>query len=311
MFCNKNKSTLFFFIIIIILVINTSIHKYIQNKTKKYILNKKNKYYNLKIIHLFNNISIYTNIHNITDDVLQEIQEGFKQCTTSGKIKYNSNKNINTNTTNQNKIHYDTRAHIEKHALSLQQCNELVNLAKEFAFEKYEEPVDGKPVYQLDILTSGNKINYPKLWNKIKSIYYNQVKLILHNTDWIQNYKLDFVFLKRYLPTERKYLGIHMDSNFFTVTYLLTDNSLYEGGEFFMYTQKDTLKLEKKIDNYSPKRKDKFVNKHRKKSILPIIANYQIGDAMVFSGEDHYHGILPVTSGERYVLIFFFDRNFS
>ena len=37
-----------------------------------------------------------------------------------------------------------------------------------------------------------------------------------------------------------------------------------------MYTQKDTLKLEKKIDNYSPNRKDKFVNKHRKKSILPI-----------------------------------------
>ncbi len=279
MFYKNNQIIINFLIITIITVlINTSTQKYINNKTKNYK--------NVKI----------TKIRHFID----KIREGFSQ------------NNIGIpNQIYQNRIYYDIRAHIDKKSLSHHECNEIVNFAKQYSFEKYEEPVDGKPVYQLDILTDGKKINYPKLWKKIKPIYENQVKEILDKTTWALNYKLDFVFLKRYLPTERKYLGLHKDSNFFTVTYLLTDTSKYEGGNFFMYTQKNTTTLEHKIDNYSPKEKDKFVNNQNNLSVLPIIVNYQIGDAMVFSGEDHFHGILPVTSGERYVLIFFFDNNLS
>ena len=219
-----------------------------------------------------------------------------------------STANQNYNLNYHNRVQYDTKAHIDRKVLTKHECNELVSLSKQLSFEKYVEPVDGRPVFQVDIITDGNKIHYPKLWKKVKPIFENHVKTTLHNTSWIRNPKLDFVFLKRYMPNERKYLGLHKDSNFFTITYLLSDTSNFEGGEFYMYSKKDTQKLEKKIDTYSPKQKDKFVQNEHKLSHLPII-NYELGDQMVFSGEEHYHGILPVVAGERYVLIFFFDNS--
>ena len=215
----------------------------------------------------------------------------------------NQNYNLNYN----NRVQYDTKAHIDRKVLTKRKCDELVSLSKQISFEKYVEPVDGRPVFQLDIIT-GNKIHYPKLWKKVEPIFENYVKTTLHNTRWIRNPKLDFVFLKRYMPNERKYLGLHKDSNFFTITYLLSDTSNFEGGEFYMYSKQQTKQLENKIDKYSPKQKDKFVQHEHKISHLPII-NSELGDQMVFSGEEHYHGILPVTAGERYVLIFFFDNS--
>ena len=49
--------------------------------------------------------------------------------------------------------------------------------------------------------------------------------------------------------------------------------------------------------------KDRFIKNYKN---LPII-NYEKGDAVIYSGDNHLHGLLPVTKGERYVLIFFFD----
>lgn len=225
---------------------------------------------------------------------------------TNNVITANQNYNLNYN----NRVQLDTKAHIDRNVLTKHKCDELVSLSKQISFEEYIEPVDGRPVFQLDIITDGNKIHYPKLWAKVEPIYETHVKTTLHNTNWIHNPKLDFVFLKRYLPNERKYLGLHTDSNFFTVTYLLSDTSNFEGGEFYMYSKQQTKQLEKKIDTYSPEERDKFVQNEHKLSHLPII-NYELGDQMVFSGEEHYHGILPVDAGERYVLIFFFDNSYS
>jgi len=208
-------------------------------------------------------------------------------------------------------VQYDTQAHIDRAVLSRCECERLVGMSKQISFETYREPVDGKPVFQLDIVTDGKNIKYPKLWTKIKPIYEVHVKKTLQDTAWVgPNPKLDFVFLKRYLPTERDYLGLHTDSNFFTVTYLLSDTSKFEGGELYMYSQKQTRNLENKIEEFSTKQRDTFVRHQHSVSKLPIV-DYDIGDGMVFSGEDHYHGILPVTYGERYVLIFFFDKNES
>jgi len=206
-----------------------------------------------------------------------------------------------------NRSSIDEEAHIDRKALSYEQSTELISLARKYEFEKYDEPVDDEPVYQLDIYKE-NEIFYPKLWNKILPIYENYIKQTLKNTNWINKAKLDFVFLKRYQPNERKELTLHTDDNYVTFIFLLSEKHSFEGGSFYIYTKEKTKNMQNIIES-SIENKKTFINKELKLSTLPIV-NFNRGDAIVFSGEKHAHGILPVKYGERYVLSFFFEKSF-
>lgn len=206
-----------------------------------------------------------------------------------------------------NRTFIDEEAHIDRKALSYEQSQELISLAKRYEFEKYEEPVDDKPVYQLDIYKE-NEIFYPKLWDKILPIYESYIKQTLENTNWINKAKLDFVFLKRYKPNERKELTLHTDDNYVTFIFLLSEKNRFEGGQFYIYTPEKTKNMQNIIES-SIENKNKFINKELKLTKLPIV-NFNTGDAIVFSGQEHAHGILPVNYGERYVLSFFFEKSF-
>ncbi|AII17170.1 putative oxogluterate/iron-dependent dioxygenase [Aureococcus anophagefferens virus] len=206
-----------------------------------------------------------------------------------------------------NRTFIDEEAHIDRKALYYDFSQELISMAKKETFEKYDEPVDDEPVYQLDIYKE-NEIFYPKLWNKILPIYESYIKQTLENTNWINKAKLDFVFLKRYQPNERKELTLHTDDNYVTFIFLLSEKNRFEGGQFYIYTPEKTKNMRNIIES-SIENKQTFINKELKLSKLPIV-NFNTGDAIVFSGQEHAHGILPVNYGERYVLSFFFEKSF-
>ena len=207
---------------------------------------------------------------------------------------------------NRNKIIIDSTGFLEKNILSKKECNKLINLSKKYTFTTDEEPVDGKPVYQIDIITSKNKIDNPNLWKEIQPIYEEKLIPIMKHIPWLStlNYTLDFVFLKRYRPDERTYLGLHTDDNFFTIAILLSSINDFSGGELYIFNTSKTTQYMKIYEDMDNTEKDQFIKNYKK---LPVI-NYNQGDMVAYTGDTHLHGTLPVTQGERYVLIFFFDK---
>lgn len=191
-----------------------------------------------------------------------------------------------------------------KSLISSDQCNKIIELSRKFELSTDPDPTDDKPEYQIDILIS-NEIRNILLWNEIKPIYEEKLIPILNTIPFIIsiNYKLDFVFLKRYKPNERRYMSLHTDDNFFTIGILLSSTNDFSGGELYIYDYKSSKKYDH-INDLDTNEKDKFIKNYKK---LPNI-NYDQGDVVIYSGNKHLHGLLPVTKGERYVLIFFFDK---
>ena len=206
---------------------------------------------------------------------------------------------------NYNKMIIDSTGFLEKNILSVKKCNQLIQLSKKYTFTTDEEPVDNKPVYQIDIITSRDKIDNPDLWKEIQPIYIEKLIPIMNKIPWLSslNYTLDFVFLKRYKPDERTHLGLHTDDNFFTIGILLSSINDFSGGELYIFNTKQTQQYEA-INDMDTKEKDNFIRNYKN---LPIL-NYNQGDIVAYTGDTHLHGTLPVTNGERYVLIFFFDK---
>ena len=98
-------------------------------------------------------------------------------------------------------------------------------------------------------------------------------------------------------------MSLHTDNNYFTIGILLSSINDFNGGDLYIFDYKKSKEYDH-INDLSTDKKDKFIRKYNN---LPII-NYEQGDAVIYSGNEHLHGLLPVTKGERYVLIFFFDK---
>jgi predicted 2-oxoglutarate/Fe(II)-dependent dioxygenase YbiX len=86
----------------------------------------------------------------------------------------------------------------------------------------------------------------------------------------------------------------------FAVTLLLSDESQYEGGEFYLFKPTDLKTLN---HNSTPDERAEVINNIKN---LPII-NQKRGDVIIYKGSSHWHGILPVSSGSRHAIIFFFN----
>lgn len=184
-------------------------------------------------------------------------------------------------------------------------CRNLIHTANKYQFETHDEPVDRKPVYELDLFTS-QQFFYIELWNMIKPYYQNKIVPIV-----LKKYPhsfLSFVFLRRYNNEERKNLSIHTDANRLSINILLSDIKDYKGGEFYIFNHKQTRKYhsfyEKELEGNENK-KEEFIQSFPQ---LPIL-NMNQGDCIIYEGDKHLHGVLPVTKGERYILSFFFDEH--
>lgn len=185
-------------------------------------------------------------------------------------------------------------------------CNNLITLSNTYTFDEDEEPVDGEPVYQIDIYRRDEGIVNEELWDNIKPIYFNNILPLLSEKSWVKDkeHELDFVFLKRYHPDERTHLGLHMDDDYLSATVMLSESSDYENGRFYLFPKTFSNEHEYAVSKLSNEQRDIFINNH---DILPIVHQEQ-GDVIIYTGSDHLHGTLPITQGSRYILIFFFNK---
>lgn len=204
------------------------------------------------------------------------------------------------------KRHYvDRTCFVERGVLSKRECNEIINIAKKYKLKTVSENVDGKPEYQIDVFDEG--VKNEELWEISNKIYEEKLKPILKNEKWLSSKKceLDFVFLKKYSPHERSHIPLHLDDNYLTMSFLLSDTKKFDGGELYVFdlNQSNKMSAFDKSKNFSLELRDKFIKNYKN---LPIL-KYNQGDLTVYTGGVHTHGTLPVTKGERYILTFFFS----
>lgn len=201
--------------------------------------------------------------------------------------------------------HYvDRTCFVEHGVLSKKECIEIINIAKKYKFKTVPEMVDGKPEYQIDVFDEG--VKNEELWKISNKIYEEKLKPILKNEKWLSSNKheLDFVFLKKYSPHERSHIPLHLDDNYLTMSFLLSDTKNFDGGELYVFDLNQSNKMSNldKSTNFSVELRDKFIKNCKN---LPIL-KYNQGDLTVYTGGVHAHGTLPLTRGERYILTFFF-----
>jgi hypothetical protein len=207
--------------------------------------------------------------------------------TSQKKITY-----VNDATT-QPKHFLDTSAYIAKGVLTPEFCEKLIEESRYLTYDTSDEPVDEEPVYQVNIL-EGDRVVHEKLWSMCKDVYHK------HKVNKSSN---DFMFLKRYLPNERVRIPLHYDNSEYTVSFLLSDTKSFQGCQYYMFDKTMSKALES-IASCDAKVRDEFIDKYKN---LPII-DYQQGDMVKFESVTHYHGTLPLTGGERYILTIFYEQ---
>jgi len=195
---------------------------------------------------------------------------------------------------------------VQKSTLSKSECKEFIEIAKKYDLETKPDGVDDKPEYQIDVLDTG--VINEELWEKCRLIYLNKLKPIIESTPWIpSDQRINYIFLRRYEKTERTHIPIHTDDSYLTMSFLLSDTKDFEGGELYVFDSKESIEIDNWDDKFYEKtsNRENFINSHPN---LPIL-DYQRGDLAVYTGGKNYHGILPITSGERYILTFFLDKS--
>lgn len=200
----------------------------------------------------------------------------------------------------------DSEAFLYSRMLCPDECAQLIRMSRERTLSMDLDTVDDMPVYQIDLVQNG-WVSDTGMWSVIGPTFDRKLKPLLAKLPWLQGtaFTLDHAFLKRYRPQERTHLGIHVDSSFFTFNVLLSDPADFEGGEIYIFTPQQTQLHFQRHEAMSTAQKDDWVGGHAE---LPTVAGYGLGDTLAFTGDRHLHGTLPVRSGERVVLTFFFER---
>lgn len=193
--------------------------------------------------------------------------------------------------TRPRRTYIDEEGYVQKGVLSPEECRHLIDIAETSPFETKPDGVDDQPEYQIDILDG--KVKHEKLWSICKKLIPKIDK------------KLHYVFLKRYTPHERTHIPLHYDDNHTTMSFMLSDTKDFEGGELYVFPLKETKKLDEldKKTTMTIEKRNILIDNYKN---LPIL-EYEQGDMAMYPGGTRMHGTLPVTSGKRYVLTFFFD----
>lgn len=188
-------------------------------------------------------------------------------------------------------------------------CETIIEKSNNYTFKTYAEPVDSKKVYQIDVFEH-RKIENPILWKYVKQIYDDSIYPLLQQSYLTYNIftklKISWVFIRRYNTFERDDLSIHNDENRITVNVLLSDTNKYTGGEFYIFDKKTSNKYISYYHNvlqHDEEKKKEFIQSFPN---LPILSMKQ-GDIIIYSGEHHLHGVLPMKSGTRYIISYFLD----
>lgn len=183
-----------------------------------------------------------------------------------------------------------------KNVFSKQDCQRVVEVAKKYEFVNDRlDTIDHQPEHQIDIFTD-DEIKNKELYDLCMDLYRKK----LPNQDHL---KLGYLFLRRYKPEDRSGVPVHFDDSTVTMSVLLSDTGEFEGGRLYVFDEKTSKKFDKDgLDFMENKERGEYMNGRK----LPVM-EYEQGDMVMFEGGKLFHGITPVTGGERYLLSYFFD----
>lgn len=203
-------------------------------------------------------------------------------------------------------FNYNQRGYVlKRQLLTKDYCNMLIKEANKHMFETYNEPVDNFPVYEIDIFSEDYIVNM-KMWEFIEVFYQKKIEPYVQRK--YPNCILNFIFLRRYNNYERDKISIHTDDSELSINIMLSENKNYTGGEFYIFNRRQSNKyipFYKKHLKGREENKQQFIDSFSKLPIIPI----DQGDCIIYEGKKHLHGVLPVTSGVRYMISFFFKEN--
>jgi predicted 2-oxoglutarate/Fe(II)-dependent dioxygenase YbiX len=179
---------------------------------------------------------------------------------------------------------------------SKQECEHIIKVANKYEFNNNKrDTIDHQPEHQIDIYTD-DEVKNKELYDICMDMYHKH----LPNHDHL---KLGYVFLRRYNPNDRNGVAIHFDESTVTMSILLSDTKEFEGGKLYVFDREKSSKFDKDgLDFMENTERGKYMNGKE----LPIM-KYVQGDMVMFKGGKLFHGITPVTGGERYILSYFFD----
>ena len=190
---------------------------------------------------------------------------------------------------------------LHKRVIDKETCNKIIEISNKYKVDDADDSVDDLPTFQITVYNSfdeDNPVGNKELLDTIKPIYNKYIEPLFKKPP-------DHIFLRRYKVDERTELPIHLDQSNFTVSFILSDKNEYEGGELFIFSKEETKKYDHLTLTSTPRYiRDEFVRNHKK---LPVV-NYEQGDMISYNGKDYLHGVLPITKGVRYTLIFFFEK---
>ena len=172
----------------------------------------------------------------------------------------------------------DEEAILYRRVLPPEVCARLIRMSREREFSLELEPVDDRPVYQIDLVQHGWVADH-EMMSVVGPLYDAEMKPILAELPWLRGaaFTLDFAFCKRYRPQERTHLGIHLDSSFFTFNVLLSDPAEFQGGQIYIFTPQETQKRFTRHESMTTEQKDAWVLGRASTQTLPVVSGYGCG----------------------------------
>tara|TARA_B110000914_G_scaffold121946_1_gene106375 strand:- start:7125 stop:7754 length:630 start_codon:yes stop_codon:yes gene_type:complete len=185
---------------------------------------------------------------------------------------------------------------IQKKVFSKQECKHVIEVANKYPYVNDKlDTIDNQPEHQIDIFTE-NEVKNKELYDLCMDLYRKH----LPNHDHL---KLGYIFLRRYKPEDRSGVPIHFDDSTVTMSVLLSETKDFEGGNLYVFDEKTSIKFDKDgLDFMENSERGKYMDGTQ----LPVM-KYEQGDMVMFKGGKLFHGITPVTGGERFLLSYFFD----
>ncbi len=182
-------------------------------------------------------------------------------------------------------------------------CEKLIELMEKEEIGLSPEDVDGKPEYQLDFIGKVDHIS--SIWDFIQETKFSLIQSAIFKKHGFRVSKdHTFGFVRRYRPGERLGIGPHTDTTLYTATILLSDTHDFDGGDLFVFDKFRTSFL--RLFPQRP-RMTRFLELAL--GLHPPIVDFEQGDLLFFTGNENggnTHGTVPLRSGTRYVLVFFF-----
>ena len=190
-------------------------------------------------------------------------------------------------------------------------CSRILDALREIEFQQALSSFDRKP-YNLYQVFDQKKQEPTKLWNEVLQPLDINIRSRLFAGGFDMNKNnviLSSVYIRKYEfgLQNRNQLRIHTDrASTFSVSILL--NSEFEGGEFYLYPREKFQELQEQLNNMDAEEKHVWILNQKD---IPVI-KLELGDLVSFRGEinevPNFHGILPIKSGSRYAMVWFYER---